>query len=156
MVIKVRVYLKVYHLSLICGGNTGKEILSIFLPKGLDIKHKAKSCIGCEKCMKEKCKNDAYVVIKNGKLVHGSIDSAAVGAESGKIIDKIEKQFGPKTASKFIYDITRLAIQSLMLSAFSISISDQDLPDAANEEIKKIISRVRKDVDRMIEDYEHW
>jgi len=134
---------------------TGKEIFSIFLPRGLDIKHKSKSCVGCKKCLKEKCKNDAYVVIKNGKLIHGSIDTAAVGAFSGKVIDKIEKQFGPELASKFIYDITKLSIEAFMLSMFSISISDQDLPEEAKDEIKKIISKVRKDVDKMIEDYEH-
>jgi DNA-directed RNA polymerase subunit A' len=133
---------------------TGKEIFSIFLPRSLNIEHKAKSCVGCVKCLKGNCKYDAYVVIKNGKLIHGAIDSAAVGAESGRIIDKIENQFGAKAASKFIYNITRLAIQSLMLSAYSISISDQDLSEDAAEEIKKIISRVRKEVDKMIEDYE--
>lgn len=134
---------------------TGKEIFSLFLPKGLNIEHKSKSCIGCEKCLKEKCKHDAYVVIENGNLVAGSIDSAAVGAENGKLLDKIEKQFGAEAAGKFIFDITKLSIQSFMQSAFSVSISDQDLSEEAREEIQKIISRVRKDVDKMIEDYEH-
>lgn len=133
---------------------TGKDIFSIFLPKGLYIEHKAKSCTGCEKCLKGNCKHDAYVVIEDGKLIKGTIDSSAVGAFSGKVLDKIEKQFGASVTKKFLYDVTRLALESLMLSAFSISISDQDLPAGAKAEIKNIIKHVRKDVDELIESYE--
>lgn len=133
---------------------TGKEIFSVFLPKGLYIEHKAKSCTGCEKCLKGKCEHDAYVVIEDGKLIKGTIDSSAVGAFSGKVLDKIEKQFGTSVTKKFLYDITRLALESLMLSAFSISISDQDLPEEAKAEIKNIIKHVRKDVDELIGSYE--
>ncbi len=133
---------------------TGKEIFSVFLPKGLYIEHKAKSCTGCEKCLKRKCEHDAYVVIEDGKLIKGTIDSSAVGAFSGKVLDKIEKQFGASVTKKFLYDITRLSLESLMLTAFSISISDQDLPEEAKAEIKNIIKHVRKDVDDLIESYE--
>jgi len=133
---------------------TGKEIFSVFLPKGFYIEHKAKSCIGCEKCLKGRCKDDAYVVIKDGKLIKGAIDNSAVGAFSGKVIDKIENQFGTAVTKKFLYDITRLSLETLMLSAFSISVSDQDLPEEAKTEIKGIINRVRKDVDNLIETYE--
>lgn len=133
---------------------TGKEIFSIFLPKGLNMEHKTKSCTGCKKCLKEDCKDDAYVVIEDGKLVSGTIDVASVGAFSGKIIDKIEKDYGSEIAKKFIYDITKLSIESLMIPAFSISISDQDLSEEARDEISKIIKNVRKDVDNFIEDYE--
>ncbi|MFH1623091.1 MAG: DNA-directed RNA polymerase subunit A' [Candidatus Aenigmatarchaeota archaeon] len=133
---------------------TGKEIFSLFLPKGLNIEHKAKSCMGCETCTKANCKHDAYVVIENGKLVKGTIDGAAVGAFSGKVIDKIEKEYGSTVVKKFIYDVTRLAVHTIMTSAFSISISDQDLPDVAKAEIQHIIGQVRKDVDGFIGEYE--
>ena len=133
---------------------TGKDIFSVFLPKGFHIEHKAKSCIGCEKCLKKNCKYDAYVVIENGELIKGTIDRSAVGAFSGKVLDKIEKQFGATVAKKFLYDITRLSLKALMLSAFSISISDQDMSEEARAEIKNLIGRVRKDVDNLIETYE--
>ena len=71
---------------------SGKEIFSMFLPKGLNIELKGKSCTGCDKCLKKNCKEDAYVVIENGKLLKGSIDGASVGAFSGKVLDKIEKK----------------------------------------------------------------
>lgn len=111
---------------------TGKEIFSLFLPKGFNIEHKSKS--------------GDYVVIKNGKLIEGTIDNAAVGAGDGKILDKVEIEYGAETTKKLLYNLTRLAIEYLMQCGFSISISDQDLPQGAKAEIKSIIENVRKEV----------
>ena len=119
---------------------TGKEIFSLFLPENFNIEHKSNA--------------GDYVVIKNGKLTEGTIDNAAVGAGEGRIIDKLEKEYGAETAKKFIYDVTRLAIEYLMTTGFSISISDQDLPQSARNEIKQIIENVRKEVDDLIRQFE--
>jgi DNA-directed RNA polymerase subunit A' len=118
---------------------TGKEIFSLFLPKDFSIEHKSKS--------------GDYVVIKNGKLIKGTIDKAAVGAEGGKIIDRIEKEYGSHVANKFLFDITKLSIEYLSMLGFSISVSDQDLPEDGREEIRKIINKIRKDVNEMIEKF---
>jgi len=119
---------------------TGKEIFSLFLPKDFSIEHKSKS--------------GDYVVIKNGKLIEGTIDSAAVGAGDGKILDRVEKEYGAEATKKFLYNVTRLAIEYLMQCGFSISISDQDLPQSARIEIKGIIENVRKEVDDLIKQLE--
>lgn len=118
---------------------SGKEIFSLFLPKDFSIEHKSKS--------------GDLVVIKNGKLIEGTIDKAAVGAENGKIIDKIEKDYGAYVVKKFLFNITRLAIEFLMMTGISVSISDQDLSDQVRAEIKSVIDHVRKDVDEYIEQY---
>ena len=119
---------------------TGKEIFSIFLPKDFSIELKAKS--------------GEKVVIKDGKLIEGPIDKAAVGAEDGKILDKLEREYGAEALKKFLFSITRLAIEVLMRNGFSISISDQDLPPQATQEIKNMIEGVRKEVDYLIAQFE--
>ncbi|MBI1978452.1 MAG: DNA-directed RNA polymerase subunit A' [Candidatus Aenigmarchaeota archaeon] len=119
---------------------TGKELFSLFLPKDLSLEFKSNS--------------GELVVIENGKLVKGVVDKVAMGAESGKLIDKIEKLYGSEVAKKFIYNSARLAIEFLMKGGFSISISDQDLPDAARKEIAEIIEKIRKDVDDINRQYE--
>jgi DNA-directed RNA polymerase subunit A' len=119
---------------------TGKEIFSLFLPKDFSITHKSKS--------------GDIVVIKNGKLISGTIDKAAVGDEEGKILDKIIKEYGSDTAKKFLSNITRLSLEYLTSIGFSISISDQDLPEKARAEIKNIIEVVKKDVDELIKSFE--
>jgi DNA-directed RNA polymerase subunit A' len=119
---------------------TGKEIFSLFLPKDFSIEHKSRA--------------GNVVVIKNGKLISGTIDKAAVGDEEGKVLDKIEKEYGPEVAKKFLFNITRLSLEYLTGVGFSISISDQDLPEKARMEIKNIIEVVRKDVDELIRSFE--
>jgi len=133
---------------------TGKEIFSLFLPKNFSIEYRAKACIGCKNCTKGKCPYDSYVIIKKGELINGVIDKAGVGAETGKMIDKIEKEFGSETVKKFLFNVTRLAIEVLMQKGFSISISDQDLSEDAKREIKEVIENVRKDIDDLIKQFE--
>lgn len=119
---------------------TGKEIFSLFLPKDFSIEYKSKS--------------GDNVVIENGKLLKGVIDKAGIGAESGKLLDKLEKEYGPDFVSEFLFKITKLSIEYLTQFGYSVSTSDQDLPEEAKEEIKRIIERMRKNVNKMIEKFE--
>ncbi len=133
---------------------SGKEIFSLLLPRDFSIEYRAKSCIGCKNCKKGRCPYDSYVVIENGKLLHGTIDKAGVGAETGKIIDKIEKEYGSDAVKRFLFDVTRLSVEVLMRQGFSISISDQDLPKEARDEISGVIENVRKEVNGLIEEFD--
>lgn len=119
---------------------TGKELFSLFLPKDFSIEHKSKA--------------GDRVVIQNGKLIEGTIDKAAVGSEEGRIIDKLENEYGGKVTQDFLYKITRLSLAYIMRVGFSISISDQDLPESARKEVKNAIEEVRKEVDELIRQYE--
>jgi len=119
---------------------TGKEIFSIFLPKDFSIELKSKS--------------GEKVVIENGKLIEGAIDKASVGAEEGKILDKIQREYGSEIFKKFLFNITRLAIEFLMRIGFSVSISDQDLPEEARQEIKNIIQNIGKQVNEITEQFQ--
>ena len=118
---------------------SGKEIFSMFLPKDLSLEYKSKS--------------GQKVVVENGRLIEGVIDKASVGAENGKMLDRIEKNYGAYAAKKFLFDITRLSLEFIMTLGFSISIADQDLPKVAKDEIKDALEKVRKDVDVMIDEF---
>ncbi len=135
------------------GKFTGKEVFSMFLPPTFNIEYKAECCMGCSKCLKEKCQYDAYVVVKNGKLISGTIDKKSVAAFSGKMLDKLDKEYGHKFTQKFLYNITRLALLFLTKYGFSVSISDQDLDDKTKKRIDKLIEDARRDVDRTIRDF---
>jgi len=132
---------------------TGKEVFSLFLPKDFNMNYKAESCLGCSKCMKEKCPNDSYVVIKNGQLVSGTIDKKGVAAFSGKILDDIDKIYGHKFMKEFLFNITKLALKFLTDQGFSISLSDQDLSENTLKKIEKIINNARKEVNKTIADF---
>jgi len=132
---------------------TGKEVFSLFLPKGFNIEYKASSCIGCQPCTKEKCPYDAYVVVKNGELIMGTIDKKSVSAFSGKMLDELDKKYGHEFTKKFLYDMTRFALRFLTKYGFSVSISDQDLDEKIMKKIDEIIEEARKEVDETIKEF---
>ncbi len=131
---------------------TGKQIFSVILPE-ISIEFKAEICRGCEKCKKENCEYDAYVIIKNGKLIKGTIDEKAVGAFKGIIIDEIVRKYGNDRAKEFIDDLTHLAIRAIMLTGFTIGIDDEDLPEEAIAQVKEIIKEAEKRVLELIKAY---
>ncbi len=131
---------------------TGKQIFSLILPD-ITLEFKAEICQGCDECKKEECPYDAYVIIKNGELVRGTIDEKAVGAFKGIVIDEIVRKFGTERAKEFIDDMTQLAIRAIMLSGFTIGIDDEDIPEEAIEQIKEVIAEAERRVEELIRAY---
>ncbi|MHC1585302.1 MAG: DNA-directed RNA polymerase subunit A' [Candidatus Syntropharchaeia archaeon] len=133
---------------------TGKQIFSMVLPKDLNMKFKAAICDNCPSCEGENCPKDAYVVIKNGELLRGTVDEKSIGAFKGKILDRIAKEHGPGEAKKFMDNATGLAIRAIMHFGFSFGIDDEDIPEDAQIQIKEIIEEAEKRVYKLIEAYE--
>ncbi|HMK45099.1 MAG TPA: DNA-directed RNA polymerase subunit A', partial [Methanocella sp.] len=134
---------------------TGKQIFSQILPDGLDMTYKAKICENCEECKEEDCERDAYVIIREGQLKTGTIDEKAVGAFSGKILDQVVKTYDVQTASRFLDDVTRLAIRAITSRGFSYGLSDTDIPNESTAQITDIILNSEKQVKKLIEAHDH-
>ncbi len=133
---------------------TGKQIFSALLPKNLNLSYKAEVCDDCETCKAEACERDAYVVIKNGQLKHGTIDEKALGAFTGHILDRIIKEYGAEAAKDFLDNATRLAIRSIMHFGFSFGIDDEDIPKEAQNQISEIVEKAEEKVHALIKAYE--
>lgn len=133
---------------------SGKEVFSYLLPKSLNIQFKAKACRGCERCKKEECQNDCYVVIHGGKLKCGVIDAKAIGEESGKLIDVIEKELGTEEAHMFIDRVSLLGIKYLQSVGVSIGLDDIDLPAEAVERVKNDVEKIKQEINEMIKKFE--
>ncbi len=131
---------------------TGKQIFSLILPD-ITLEFKAEICQGCDECKKEECPYDAYVIIKNGELVRGTIDEKAVGAFKGIVIDEIVRKYGTEKAREFIDQMTHLAIRAIMFTGFTIGIDDEDIPQEAIEQIKEVIAEAEKRVEELIKAY---
>jgi len=131
---------------------TGKEVFSFLLPKGLNIEFKARVC-GCEKCVKGTCPNDGYVVIRDGKLKRGIIDSRAISTQYGKLIDIIEKEYGEKIAHQFIDKVSMLGIKYLDKVGFTMGLDDIDLEPEVLEKVKQINEKAEKEAENLIELY---
>jgi DNA-directed RNA polymerase subunit A' len=132
---------------------TGKEIFSLLLPDDLHMVYKAEICRKCDECLREECKNDAYVVIENGELIMGAIDEKAFGAFSGKILDSVVKQYGTDRAREFLDSATKLAISGIMKRGFTTSTADEEIPREAKDRIEELLSNAEKKVEQLIEAY---
>ncbi|MBS7620896.1 DNA-directed RNA polymerase subunit A', partial [Candidatus Bathyarchaeota archaeon] len=133
---------------------SGKQIFSLFLPKGLNYVLKANTCRGCAKCLKEECPYDAYVVVKNGQLICGVIDRKAVGAEqSESLLHRIIKDYGTAVGREFINKITRLLKLFITMRGFSYSYDELVLSPQAEAKIKRITEKVEKRIEELIKSY---
>ncbi len=132
----------------------GKDLFSLLIPDGINLEYKARCCMNCPKCEKEKCPNDAYVVIKNGRLKCGTIDENSIGVFKGKIVDHIARYYGANEARKFIDDITKMAIMSINMRGFTTGIDDEDIPEEAVMQIRENLSKARKKIGQLVKAYE--
>ncbi len=133
----------------------GKDLFSLILNKGVNIEFKSKICdpsVCGGTCMKEKCPIDAYVVIRDGKLVAGTIDENAIGSFKGKLLDKIVK-VDKNLGRKFIDDLTRLAVGVISYIGFTSGIDDEDIPEDAKLQIMSVIKEAEDKVEKLIEHY---
>lgn len=134
---------------------TGKEIFSLLLPEDLNMVYRAEICRKCDECLKQECKNDAYVIIEDGQLVRGVIDDRAFGSFAGKILDSIVKEYGTDKAREFLDSVTILAISGIMRKGFTTSTDDEEIPQEAKERIEELLSRSEGRVEMLIQAYKN-
>ncbi len=132
----------------------GRDIFSLILPEGLNLKFTSKLCSGSkERCEYEDDPDDKFVYIVNGKMLHGTIDEAAIGSFSGEIIDKIFRKYGSEETSKFIDRMTRLGVGFISIRGFSTGIADYDIPESAIARIEEISAQAIERTEKLIETY---
>ncbi len=132
---------------------TGKMIFSSILPKDLRVVFKSSICEKCTQCKKDKCENDAYVRIKDGKLLTGTIDEKAIGSMKGKILDKIARDYGSNYSREFLDSVTKIAIGAIMTKGFSTGIDDEDIPKESQLQIQDMLQNASDKVDQLVTAY---
>jgi len=133
---------------------SGKQIFSLFLPKTLNYVLKANICQGCAKCEEEECKQDAYVVVKNGQLVSGIIDRRSIGSEqSESLLHRIIKDYGAPAGREFLNNITRMIKCYISIRGFSYTYDQLVLSPRARNRMAKTMERTQKKIDDLIAAY---
>ncbi|UCD73357.1 MAG: DNA-directed RNA polymerase subunit A', partial [Candidatus Bathyarchaeota archaeon] len=133
---------------------TGKQIFSLFIPKGFNYVLRASVCRQCEKCLREKCPYDAYIVVKNGELKSGVIDKNAIGAErSESLYHRIIKDLGNEAGRSFLVAISKLVNAFITIKGFSYGLGDLDLSQETQKKIKDAIDTAESNVHDLISKY---
>ncbi|MBI5377489.1 MAG: DNA-directed RNA polymerase subunit A' [Thaumarchaeota archaeon] len=108
---------------------TGKQLFSLFMPKDFNYVITSKWSKGTKGPAKD-------VVIKNGQLISGVIDKAAIGAEEpDSVLHRITKDYGNDEAKKFLNSILVMLKQFITHYGFSYGYSDLELPGKTKENI---------------------
>ncbi len=119
---------------------TGAEIFSVLLPD--DFNYTGVSRTG------------ESVIIKNGILKEGTIDTKSIGGEgAGLILRNLHKQYGAAETIKILHKIFKLGNEYLFIKGFSTGIADEDLPQEAVDEINHLLHQAEEEVQQMIEQY---
>lgn len=108
---------------------TGKQLFSLFMPKDFNYVITSKWSKGTKGPSKD-------VVIKNGQLLSGVIDKAAIGAEEpDSVLHRITKDYGNDEAKKFLNSILVMLKQFITHYGFSYGYSDLELSQKTKENI---------------------
>ena len=124
---------------------SGRQLVSYALPTGLNMS------------MKNNSYNDNgddtlnHVKIVDGQLVAGRIDSKVMSKGSNGLIHIIFNDFGPKACQQFLDDLQNIVTRYLILSGFSVGISDLIADKEINEQIKNTIIKKKKDVNKLVQ-----
>ncbi len=134
---------------------TGKQIMSVVLPDGLNLTFKASICEKCDTCLKEDCDKDSYVTIRDGELKTGVVDEKAIGAFKGVIIDTLARDHGADAVRNFLDNVTKLSIASIMNIGFTTGIDDEDIPPEAKSQILEVVLTAKENVDKLVAAFEN-
>ncbi|MBW2984043.1 DNA-directed RNA polymerase subunit A' [Candidatus Woesearchaeota archaeon] len=131
---------------------SGKEIISVLIPDDFNFTGRARHYDN-KLSKEENIDNDAYVVIKDGKLVSGILDRNLLGEGSGLLLRNIHKRYGKEFTIELLGNLFRLGIEVLSKLGFSSAVSDTDLPEDAKVRIRETLDNAGKEVDNLVELY---
>jgi len=132
---------------------SGKQIFSLFIPKGLNYALKAATCIACPTCLREECEHDSYVVIKDGILKTGVIDRNSIGAEQSEtLLHRIIKDYGTAAGRRFLNRICKVLTRFMTLQGFTYSFDELELSRPVQRKIQRIIEEREKRIRKLIKD----
>ncbi|MCS7097671.1 MAG: DNA-directed RNA polymerase subunit A' [Candidatus Methanomethyliaceae archaeon] len=133
---------------------TGKQLVSLFLPKDFNFVGRANVCNKCDYCKKEDCPYDAYVIIRNGLLISGVLDKKIIGAgQPESVLHRLVKDYGTDVAKEFMDKAFRLFLTFIDGKGFTIGIDEEELPREAKDRIRVIIEEAEQKTMKLIQIY---
>ncbi len=128
---------------------SGKLLLSTLFPTELNLSMRSKLCkIHGSACKKgNDCDPDNYIVIKNGILVSGALDSKAYENE---ILERVVHLKGTEAARDFIDKSSRIALAAISMQGLSVSLANYSLPQDAEKQINSMQDNMRREIENLV------
>ncbi|KAJ8509443.1 hypothetical protein ONZ45_g8381 [Pleurotus djamor] len=123
---------------------TGKQILSLAIPRGINIYRAADP----------KSSNPVFddgMCIENGEIIWGIVEKKTVGAAQGGLVHVVFREKGPEGARQLFSGLQKVVNYWLFHNGFSIGIGDTIADDKTMQFITDTISQRKGNVTRIIE-----
>ncbi len=117
-------------------GYSGKSIFSQLLPKELS--------------MKIQSKLEEEIVIREGKLMKGTIESKAI---ENDLLEQIFMQYGAAETRRFLDSVTKVAVEMITRTGLSVSLKSYSLSPKAQARIGEIEERMNREIENLIMRY---
>ena len=120
---------------------SGRQLLSTILPPNVNYK-------GANKSFDEKKDKDDenFVIIENGEIKQGRVDTKIYQDRTKGLIHSIYNEYGPEETREFFDNTQKLICNWLVLSGFSVGISDLIVDNETNDSLKNIIRDMKVNV----------
>jgi DNA-directed RNA polymerase II subunit RPB1 len=122
---------------------SGRQLISLALPSGLNVNMKNSSHDDNEH---DKLNQ---VIIKDGQLIQGRLDSKIMNTGSRGLIHIIFNDYGVKVAQRFLDDLQNIVTRYLVITGFSVGIGDLVADNETNDKIKNVIIKTKKQVSKL-------
>lgn len=127
---------------------SGRQMISTIIPKNINIKSPNKSYEE-----KENSKDtENYVIIENGDLKQGIIDKTIYQNRTRGLIHSIYNECGQEETRLFFDNTQKLICDWLVLSGFSVGVSDLIVKEEVTEKLKSMIHDMKVKVYDIIRD----
>jgi len=135
---------------------TGKQLVSVFLPKDLNYRRNSKlGGASALRCIDEDCPHDSIVIIKKGILLEGVLDKASIGREEPEsLIHWLIKECGEDTGRLFKDRVYKMFLRASEKYGLTMGYSHLSLPEPARERIRQIILEKKNRVEELIKIYQ--
>jgi DNA-directed RNA polymerase beta' subunit len=125
-------------------GWTGHQILSTIMPKKINVKRGNNYYDDAEP------NPDNFIRIENGNVLSGTFDKDIYQSRTFGIIHSIYNEYGPEETKHFFDNTQKLICNWLVLSGFSVGVSDLIVDKNTSDNFNKIISEMKTTVDSII------
>jgi DNA-directed RNA polymerase beta' subunit len=117
---------------------SGRQVLSTIMPPNLNYR-------GANKSFDEQKKDDSenFVIIENGDIKQGRIDTKVYQDRTKGLIHSIYNEYGPEETRLFFDNTQQLICNWLVLSGFSVGISDLVIEETTQTALKEVIHNMK-------------
>ncbi|CAE7377440.1 polr2a [Symbiodinium natans] len=131
---------------------TGKQILSMLLPKTLSMKRDAAIASKNKKDEMDFAASDCRVLIVNGELLSGIVCKKTIGSSGGSLLHLVWLDSGPEWCRNVLSYIQKMVNQWLTHNGFSCGVADIIANDQTLLSVEKTLKQAKKEVRALLAD----